>query len=92
MERELVVNSVLKSENHVLNGFSNENVMPVHHVLSNDETAMPQGDKGWSSTLGDVDESGVETKHCAICREQASGVFFGATVCLPCKVSKQYTS
>ena len=50
MERELVVNSVLKSENHVLNGFSNENVMPVHHVLSNDETAMPQGDNGWSST------------------------------------------
>ena len=31
-------------------------------------------------------------KVCAVCSEEGSGIYFGAMVCLPCKVSKYLLS
>lgn len=57
-----------------------------YHVMSLREI---KEEPSWTYLGGKPAQKGSKEKRgkCTVCEEEASGVYFGALVCLPCKVS-----
>ena len=56
---------------------------------NSDDVDYPTDIKGEMTTMpyGCMVDDSIEIKLCVVCGERASGFYFGALVCLPCKVS-----